>query len=212
MNIKLKSDFIDYYDHWFDLDGDIFERMSAGGVNRYKMLTYLKSLKLDVPKFGLVKKLTLYNTKINKVVVYLNLNSHRGENKLLLDYKEALEKYPNKLATEYIESYNKYSESMRILQIGNKSISIIYENEDDWRSNYGCNVKTKIINIYDGIYDKIKYPLYAIDFVFDKYNNYYAIDFNIAPGIKGTGVENILKPKEVVDKIKESILYFRRNN
>lgn len=32
MKVKLITDFLDYYDHRFDNDGVVFERLSAGGM------------------------------------------------------------------------------------------------------------------------------------------------------------------------------------
>jgi hypothetical protein len=46
--------------------------------------------------------------------------------------------------------------------------------------------------------------LFAIDFVIGK--EMYAIDLNVSPGIKGTGVEDFISGKEVVAEIKEWFL------
>lgn len=183
--------------------------MSTSGMDRYEMYIYLESLGFNVPIYGILNDFRKLKKDINKVVVHLDLKSHRGENKILLDYEEALEKYRGKFATEYIETDGEFGVSYRYLRIGDEAFWLLYKSKNDWRSNCGSDIKIDILEIEKNTPPVIKSPLYAIDLVFDKYNNYHAIDFNISPGIKGTGVEDILKPKEVVDKIKETILYFR---
>lgn len=49
----------------------------------------------------------------------------------------------------------------------------------------------------------MKWPLLAIDFVTDGCT-YYAVDFNIAPGIRGLGLDKYLSNKEIVELIKEN--------
>jgi hypothetical protein len=45
--------------------------------------------------------------------------------------------------------------------------------------------------------------LLALDFIVPKYSNkMYAIDLNISPGLRWTGIEDILSAKEVVEYIK----------
>ena len=52
-SVCLKSDFWDYYDHWFDRGkGIVFERFSNQGMNRKEMLDYLSSLGFKTPPYG----------------------------------------------------------------------------------------------------------------------------------------------------------------
>ncbi|MBP1308854.1 hypothetical protein JOD82_001874 [Paenibacillus sp. 1182] len=50
----------------------------------------------------------------------------------------------------------------------------------------------------------IRAPLYAIDFVENENDLWYAIDYNIAPQIKGTGVETLITASEAAMLIKQS--------
>ena len=118
--------------------------------------------------------------------------------------EEAYQQYPNYLCTQYLNTKKvfDYAVSYRHLQIGDRAFWIRYTSFNDWRSNCGDG---DIDLIEERNIIPIKQPLFAIDFV--KYNNnYYAIDFNIAPGIKGTGIEKIIPAKQVVELIKENSL------
>jgi len=154
--------------------------------------------------------------KYVEVVVYTDINSHRGEGKIKMRLDEAMEKYPNNFASFYIFNW---STSYRHLQIGEKSFWLMYHsNRRDWRSNCG-NVNINILSQNIGYHKSIKYPLFAIDFVLktdpdfylkykgqykgERKDTYLAIDFNISPGINGTGIEEILKPNEIVELVKK---------
>jgi hypothetical protein len=216
--VRLISDFVDYYDHWFDgYDSElIFRRLSKSGMSRPDMLRFLKEKGFATPAFGTVKD--LYDEIIRKqyhdtpgfdsilsVVVYTDIFSHRGEGKLLLPFNEAIEKYPDHFATEYLcVQKNGLGLSYRYLKIGQESFWLQYSSENDWRSNYG-EVNVTILFQQLPIYHAIDYPLYAIDFL-PIAGTLYAIDFNIAPQIKGTGIEDILPAKKVADLIKIELL------
>lgn len=88
--VRLVSDFLDYYDHWFDgHDAElVFYRQSSGGMSRREMLEYLQSQGLRVPVFGRTRD--VYDQlrekhgfsgfdRILDVVVYLDETTHRGE-------------------------------------------------------------------------------------------------------------------------------------
>ncbi|MBP1308853.1 hypothetical protein JOD82_001873 [Paenibacillus sp. 1182] len=79
--MRLISNFLDYYDHHFDLHGEVFRRMTNGGMNRQKMLEFLKVQGLTVPIFGWVREMVNEDTLTNDtyVVVHTDIASHRGE-------------------------------------------------------------------------------------------------------------------------------------
>lgn len=214
--LVLKSDFHDYYDHWFDRvyypeeEYITFERYSRSGMNRQEMLEYLELNGYNVPKHGLVKDLSLQ--KDQKVVVYLDINSHRGMDKILSSFGESLKFYPMNYCMEYKKvNDNNLGHSFRALRIGDLNFSLFYKSQDSWMSNQG-NVN---ISILDTEIDNLKKllpdrPLLAVDFVIPKEENkMYAIDLNISPGLTWTGIEDILDAKEIVDTIKHYINKWR---
>jgi hypothetical protein len=132
----LKTDFYDYYDHWFDKvyypeeEYNIFERYSVLGMNRQEMLIYLQLNGYNVPKHGLVRDLDLQ--KEQKVVVYLDINSHRGMDKILCSFGEALRFYPVNYASEYLKVNDEEKGcSFRYLRIGEKNFSLCYQSDDN---------------------------------------------------------------------------------
>lgn len=209
MKLKLISNFVDYYDHWFDSDGNIFKRVTTDGMIRGRMFSFLRQRGLSTPIYGVVSHLknAFYLEDDDKIVVYIDEKLHCGEGKQLMTLKEAFDdkKLQSCLCTQYINTDNpfNYAVSYRHLQIGDRAFWIRYVSYNDWRSNCGDG---DIELLEEVISMKIpNTPLYAIDFV-EKNGIYYAVDYNISPGIRGTGIEDILPAKEVVNLIKEFYL------
>ena len=213
--MRLKSDFIDFYDHAFDssmADTPIFERLSEGGMNRRDILKFLDSVGLRTPIHGTVGEVTekmlkeLPSLPLNAiikiwtVVVYVDENKHRGDGKLNISMEEALKNYLDYYCTEFIPVLpSTGSMSMRYLQVGKRKRWLRYWSSD-WRSNYGRDVKIEVLCEEEkGYHPKIKYPLFAVDFL--PANKLYAVDFNIAPSLDP--LKELITPKEVVREIEE---------
>lgn len=206
MKIQLKSDFIEPYDHWFDREGIVFERMSRNNISRIDMFRILEKAGFQTPVHGYVKQLygVLHNNTY--VVVYTDLYAHRSEGKFLCTLKRAndigiFEENDDCYCSVLVPTEGKSSKSKRILRIDDWLVELMYESDDKWRSNYGSEVTITLIparssdssrsghrNFADGL--ACFYPMYAIDFVQSRKNKlWYAIDFNTSPGIKGTPLE-----------------------
>lgn len=193
--VRLRSDFLDYYDHHFDRDGIMYWRLANGGITRAAALKLLKLCNFPVPRWSMRVPDGIKPEAM--VVVHHDQNAHRGDGKELVAARNAP---PNTLVEEYIDG--SYGESTRYLQIGDKSFWLSYKSKDDWRSNVG-DVDITLIREADNEHKHISVlPLFAIDFVTAKDRTQYAIDFNSAPGIGGTPIEALLKPAQVVALIK----------
>jgi hypothetical protein len=84
-----------------------------------------------------------------------------------------------------------------------------YINCDDWRSNVGndvrieCDISSKPER--RGKKD-LHYPLYAVDYVWDPIkSDFAAVDLNIAPGIGGSPIEDVLPGQQIVLELKNWI-------
>lgn len=157
---------------------------------------------MRVPMHGTCSEMKEHFRSDDRVVVYTDELAHCGEGKELLYYDEALARFPDKLIAEYLKGECK-SMSLRMLSIGEKVYFLGYYSDDAWRSNCG-NVR---IDLLDELECQVAYcdlPLYAIDFVKDC-GIFYAVDFNSSPGLRGTGIEEVLTPADVVDLIKNKI-------
>ena len=227
MKIALHSDFRDYYDHWFcgtwENPDIIFKRMTSSGFPRPAMLQYLQELGLTVPAYGRVVEL-VHDLKMNidediregmssicSVVIHNDINAHAGEGKILCSYNDALENYPNAFAVEHIPSTpSGMGLSLRYLRVGLRQFWLRYSSSDDWRSNCGevniellCEESKVISSQLMGV----PYPLFAVDFIIG--DKLYAVDFNIAPGVKGTGIEAILPAVDAHQAIVDAIKLLR---
>ena len=203
MKVVLKSDFIEYYDHWFDLKGDItFERFSKQGMIRREMFNMFSKKGLTVPYYGIVKDMK----NVEKVVVYLDEISHRGENKPLMFLGRAKKDFPDLFCSEYIG--DNIGESYRCLNVGLAQYWFRYQS-NTWQSNYG-NVEIEMLLDHPCFLSLgLDRPLWAIDFV-ARGKDFYAIDYNESPGVKDTGLSEKLTAKEFVKEIKDCYKKYKK--
>jgi len=220
--MKLVSNFSDYYDHHFDLNGPEFRRMGTEGPNRIEQFALLEGMGLSTPPHGLVKDVMeiwweAEQHWVRWLVVYHDLNAHGGDGKRLtqtsrfkwdgcISRLEELDRQCNTLfCSAYVGRFGAPSwtgVSWRMLQVGMHRFWIEYRAKDDWRSNCGegdCEVFQVELDI--GPHFGMDRPLFAVDFVLGKATA-YAVDLNFAPGIRGSGVEKYLSPKAAVEAIK----------
>jgi len=222
MNLKLNSDFHDFYDHFFDLNAEhALSRRMTDGPNKIEAFQLLTLMGIKTPIYGMVSDLYAdmvakfggvdaikkdSHDEVVELVVYTDINSHAGEGKVKVSVKEAVEKYPNHFAVQYIPNTTQMfkGRSERLLQIGRRRIWMEYVSRGNWQSNCG-DVKISLIadvKIANNDLAEIQLPLYAIDFVVAGRER-LAVDFNVAPGLKGTPVQDLIKSQEVVRLIKD---------
>jgi hypothetical protein len=214
MIAALETDFRDFYDHWFagswQAPDVVFERRARGGMRRSVMLPWLEQLGLQVPEHGRVRDLAprllagrpTALADILDVVVYLDEAAHAGEGKVRLSVTEAMAQHPDAYASEFIPANQRgLGESLRYLRIGRRQFWLRYTSADDWRSNSGeaqvgllCEERTADTPWV------VPHPLFAVDFV-PAGSSLYAVDFNTAPQIGGTGVEERMSGREVYDEV-----------
>lgn len=206
MKLTLRSDFWDFYDHHFDIVGKPFYRFAKSQVNRTRSqdLKILEDCGFAVPLNAPVKTFT-YLSVDGPYVIYDDETQHCGEGKRLV-YNLEFEN-PNKLCTIYIPSNITYH--VRHLAIGDFKCVLRYESNHEWMSNCG-NVEIEIIQygIYnfpplESIQKYLKHPLIAVDGKYNINGDFCVFDLNTAPQLRGTGLERILSPQQVVQFIKE---------
>lgn len=221
MKLKLLSNWLDFYDHEFDLEGPTFKRLTNSGPDRRQMFQIFAENNIKTPMNGSVAAVEqtlrnywfknvpdlyrskLINNDIN-VMIYFDEMAHCTKGKNVHSLESALKSFPNKYCSLYMPSSDRFStNSYRYLQIGTKAFWLSYRSDDEYFSNkdgeiIGSPATTSPLVGFE------KYPLLAIDFVCSGHE-LYAIDLNIAPGMKDTGIEKILSPKMVVDEIKNTL-------
>lgn len=206
--MKLVSDFRDYYDAAFDGIGKEFRRIAVGsGPTRRQQHDILEAAGYKVPLRGTFAEMNY----LPRLVVYKDESAHCTDGKqvweesgwdLMWEQPPSDEDY----SVQFVGKFNeKSATSWRYLQIGRHQFWIEYTSNESWMSNYGDgDIQIIGVDLNAGYHplSGIDSPLYAIDFVIA--DDMYAVDLNIAPGLKGTGVNKYLTPKEVVEAL-ESI-------
>ena len=222
MNIQLHTDFHDYYDHMFDLDGEVFSRISRDTKTRRENFLLLESMGLPTPQHGELGEFIGWvrpsGIVLDRIILYTDPYAHAGEGKVLTTKGAAFDKYPsNTYISEMVEGCYPIectinprhgvhrSLSLRYLKVGRRTFWLEYWSDTDWRSNCGEG-GVEVICEESPRYSLRDLPLFAIDFVISRYRwqSPIALDFNSAPGLGGTGIQDILTPTQVVDLIKDS--------
>lgn len=212
MKVAIVSDFIEPYDHWFDLNSPasrVVSRMSTGET-RQQGFRHLQDMNLRVPYHGKVCEMYDICTGRPKIVLYHDEKAHRGEGKeLAILSPSILDRCPQTLAALYVEC-GAYAMSYRYLRLGLWTCWLRYFSDDKWRSNYG-KVQIDMYNqdptpylvFPDKFIDPYHVPLLAIDFVVSWSGMWWAVDYNTSPGIKDTPVMDLISGQDIVKSIKQ---------
>lgn len=231
--VILYSDFTDYYDHRLlnvstprPENTVTWQRLADKPTfPKWSQFQILQDLGYKVPTNGALFCTPNLQT-CNQIVVYLDPYSHRGQGKELLHPANAVaNNMGNLFCSEYIPTtqentkyFHQNPTSYRVLKFGIQGYYIFQytSNTDKWRSNVG-EVEIKLLTKADDVLLKElmpKYhrkpilhelsPLIAIDIVKNiNTGEYYAIDFNTAPQLKYTGLENAVNAYMVEQAILE---------
>lgn len=201
MNLKLETDFFDYYDHYFcssAVKPDYTVRRIAHGrtMPKWEQFRIMREAGLNVPLNGFAYDLNW--DKTHPVVLYSDPYLHQGDGKELTNFGVVK---PDQFVADYIQSRSGAA-TIRFLCVGMLNTFLTYKSlTDDWRSNVGEVLiehrgEDWLANLPSAVYN-LPYPIYAIDFVHSIGGNLWAVDFNTAPQVKGTGIEDEITPKQL---------------
>lgn len=194
--MQLRSNFTDYYDWAFGKSGPVFHRMNDDtGPSKQRQFYIMQEAGFRIPAVGCVGNLMVNG--FNKVVAYTDEKAHGGEGKMLLTFDEYWSVKSRLFASQFVGIPGL---SWRRLQVGPSVFWLEYKSSESWMSNVGdgsCEVIG--VEMDTGFHPKIDLPLFAIDFAIA--DEMYAIDFNVAPGVRGSGVERYLTGKQFVEKL-----------
>lgn len=227
MTIKLNTDFKDYYDFMFHPDGEIaFNRLMYDRTlckrDQIRIMQDIGLRTFDIKRC----KFQDYSDD-QALVVYTDDRAHAGSGKCRLDRGQAIRKHPNDWSIPWIATTESNDESVshRLLQVGNRAWWLRYEGTGGWQSNHCESTAIAVVeelqsmryyNVDHGLSPTsplVNYPIFAIDFVIpasrptpidfaDVIEWGYAIDFNTAPGLKWTGMDELLSPTEAYELIR----------
>lgn len=168
-----------------------------------------------VPSFGIAstvipKVAEAYQSDNLHFVVHLDMWSSRGESKLLMDADTCLRQHPYAFVTHFLGDVHSSLFSMyKFLKIGPKAYGIKVSG-DYWKAAHSSAAEVKICceSITPTYNEKIPYALYSIDYVIFK-DREYAVDFDNAPILSGSGIEEKLSARQAATNIKDAIEYFQ---
>lgn len=222
MQIKLISDFSDYYDGQFQkaeplLNPDQHTFLRQTTTKRADDFALLQDLGFVVPTYGqpseVLSKIIEQNPnfspehikEITEVVVYFDDEAHQGLGKLLMPISTAIEKYPNKLCALHVKTGETgSSSSLQYLCIGKRQFWLQYISTSDWRSNCGEH-SIKVLGEEERKKDFGILPMFSIDFI-ERGSMMIAVDFNQAPRLSRTGIEAFgLHPSHIYDEVKAAL-------
>ncbi len=214
VNIRLLTDYHDYYDHYFDLDGLPYQRFTKTSRTRQNDFVFLQNAGFCVPWFGKVEHCQRLCSALQvKVVIYDKPTAHCGDGKRLISSIDLAKEDPDKFCSFYIPASKAYH--IRLLAIGEWKAVLRYTSNHEWLSNNG-DVEIELLQYGEFREPKIekiqrwlREPLLAIDGRYSDQGEFVTFDLNTAPGIKGTGIEKILEPQIVVQYIKDFFLQIK---
>lgn len=185
--VKINSDFIDYYDISAYKDGSIeFNRYTKN--RNIKGLEYLKKIGVPVVK---VQSASMIDNCDYVVMI---------KDGSILSKQDAKVLYANQLCTEFYSS-----RVYKTIHIGERVV-VIKENIT------GCNLDTfEVDDIEDvGVLGNIlDTPIYSVEYM--KVNGVFrAVRLNEVENLRKNKVETLMKPVEVYKEIKKHLIY-RRN-
>lgn len=198
--IKIVSDFTDYYDYMSDSISTIeYHRNVNNGVQRVAALNKLRQLSIKVIDIMPVSK---YLSSDGKIVVYTNPSAHNGNGKKVLTVDEAQLYYPNYSASKYYENCTSY---IKFIQVGKQRYTLqIKRNSVEDRSTEEIVGISRLPDEYNRV---VGIPIFSIDYICVD-NQMIATDFNEVEKLSNYGLQEFIKPEEVIKEIKDSLLIY----
>lgn len=221
--MRLQTDFRDFYDMAFPRESDrVFNRMAGDrSMSKSAQFSLLDSLGFSTPIRGLGKYLkSLTPLRDNDlIVIYTDDRAHGGEGKKFTSLGGMSAADRECLCSQWINTTGEFdkAQSYRLLQIGHRAWWLRYEGVGGWMSNNCCETEIYIEGECQDLKRSPKvdeFPLFAIDFVVpvnsrtpetveELFTIGKAIDFNTAPGMRWTGMNDILQPADIYNLISD---------
>lgn len=201
-NIKIVSDFSDYYDTLSnDKSTIIYNRNISYCMQRGVALNFLKDRAIKTLE---LKPVSQFNSWDNKIVVYKDPRLHHGLGKEILDVTTAKSMYTNCLASRYTESDD--LKTIKFLQIGKRRFTLTFEKEPLSLD------KGNIIDISESSSEYnmvIRYPIFSIDYI-SVNRVMIATDFNEVENLHSLNFENQLNAEQVTDEIEKALIIYNK--
>lgn len=207
VDLQLRSNVTQPYDYCFSRRAElVFLRMyhtpylNANDVARRDMFAQLEAHGIKTVPNGIVHELLKRVDPECGLVVYVDEKAHRGEGKVWVSAKEALEKYPLHWASVFIPPAGK---AIRHFQFGVKAFTMPFKSHDDWRCQKGESTRSWCVpgsrwNLFPHI---IPHPYFALDYI---PGTDLVTDFQFVPGTTDDRLDNWMRPREMYRSLQEA--------
>lgn len=201
-SICIKSDFTDYYDNLQDSNSILtYNRYLSECKQRGTALKYVRSLGLKTLE---IKPVNKYISLDGNILVYTNPKLHNGEGKKIMTVDEAIQSYNNCIASKF---YENATNTVKFLQIGKRRFTLYFEKDNPFDLSNG-----KLVDIRESIseYNRlIGLPILSIDYI-DVNGEMIATDFNEVENLEKLGLQEFLRPEDIIKEIKDSLIVYNK--
>lgn len=201
-SICIKSDFTDYYDILQDKNSILtYNRNLSECKQRGTALKYVRSLGLKTIE---VKPVNQYISLDGSILVYTNPKLHNGEGKKIMTVDEAMQSYSNCIASKF---YDNVSNVVKFLQIGKRRFTLYFKKDSPYDLSHG-----KLVDIRESLseYNRlIGLPILSIDYI-EINGEMVATDFNEVENLKNLGIDEFIRPEDIIKEIKDSLIVYNK--
>lgn len=208
VELQLRSNIKHPYDYCFSKSAElVFLRMyhtpslQAKDVSRREMFARLEASGIQTVPNGITRDLLARHDPQWGVVVYTDERAHRGEGKIWVPAKEALELYPDHWASLFIPPAGR---AIRHFQFGARAFSMPFRSDADWRCQRGAGSYSYCVpgSRWEHLFPEvIPHPYFALDFI---PGTDMATDFQFVPGIENDRLDNWMRPREMYQSLQEA--------
>lgn len=201
-NVKLVSDFTDYYDHLFlGTDAElVYTRKTSDCASKISDMKFLRSL--GVPVIDIIP--TSYADDNDNVVVYSDLTKHGSGKSIQLGGTAKMDYSHSFCSIFHPESSGI---TVKYLQIGSLQLSLTFVN-DDYMRTVSTGKLLEYRQLQSCFNSMIKLPIFSIDYI-NCNGVMTAIDFNQAENLKQLGIDRLVKPETVYSEVKKALEYYK---
>lgn len=198
-DIRLDSDFKDYYDGEFNSEGSIiYSRRIRDTSPRGVALEKLRTNGVPIVPIGPANS---FGREVKRLVVYADPKGHNGAGKEIMLRNDARLLYGNTLASEFIE--DTHGVYIKFLQIGERRFSLTMQNPYDGVKCHPGQI-ISIQEIPPAYNYVIRIPIFSIDYISYK-GVMAAIDFNEVQNLQELSFYRWMTPKDVANEVEKAI-------
>lgn len=168
-------------------------------LTRRAMFSWLEECGIQTVPNDTVENLLKKYDPSHGVVVYIDEQAQRGNGKVWVSAREALDLYSNCWCSLFVPPIGR---TIRHFQFGDRAFTIPFYSSTDWRSNRGVSTSYAVEGSRWNLFPKIiEYPYFAVDFI---PGTDMATDFQFVPGLDNDRLDNWMRPREMYQALQRA--------